>query len=48
MLFRQPDGTYIEIIKANYVNDIEYYKAIMRIKLNENKCKHLPKDNEDS
>lgn len=28
MLFRNKDGTLIEINKLNYVNDIEYYMAI--------------------
>ena len=28
MLFRKKDGTLVEIDKKEFVNDIEYYKAI--------------------
>ena len=30
MLFRRADGTYIEIRRASYATDSDYYTAIMR------------------
>ena len=32
MLFRDKKGNIIELCKNNYINDVEYYKAIMKIK----------------
>lgn len=29
MLFRKKDGTLVEINKKDFINDIEYYKAIV-------------------
>lgn len=28
MLFRNTDGTLVEVNKLNYINDVEYYKTI--------------------
>jgi len=32
MLFLSRDGSYIEINKSNYINDIMYYQRIMQVR----------------
>jgi hypothetical protein len=33
MIFRQKDGTLLEIKKADFTNDVRYYKKIKELKL---------------
>lgn len=34
MLILSKDGTYIEVLRKNYSNDVSYYTAILKIKTN--------------
>ena len=46
MLYRTLDGKIVEINRFMYVNDAEYYKAIINTKKN-SKVKHIVRSLED-
>lgn len=41
MLYRTIDGKLVEINRFMYVNDIEFYKSILKTKKNMPKVKHV-------
>ena len=47
MLYRTLDGKLIEINRFMYVNDAEYYKAILNTKKKIPKVKHIVRSLED-